>query len=138
MRFEEGTFFGIRAPMIAQLGIRPDAMSEGDVASAILPFDAGNCNVHGTISGPAIMALLDFTMAASVRAHAPLSYTVITVDLSVKFLAPATCDLYAECRCESRGRSLCFAVGEVYNEHGEKVALANGVFKLVATDGSGV
>lgn len=136
MRFEEGTFFGVYAPIIEQFGIKPDAMSEGLVASAILPFRQTNCNVHATVSGPALMALLDFTMAASVRAHAPLSYTVVTVDLSVKFLAPANCDLYAECRCEGRGRSLCFAVGIVFNEHGEKVAIANGVFKLIATKGS--
>lgn len=132
MRFEDDTFFGAPVPMINRFGIKPDSMSDGNAASAILPFLDDNCNVHGTVSGPAIMALLDFSMAASVRAHAPLSYTVLTIDLSVKFMQPADSDLYADCRCESRGRSTCFATGVVFNEQGEKVAIANGVFKLVS------
>ncbi|MBB5216099.1 PaaI family thioesterase [Parapusillimonas granuli] len=135
MRFEDGSFFGIRAPMIDRFGIKPNSMSDGNTASAILPFLEENCNVHGTVSGPAIMALLDFAMAASARAHAPLAHTVLTIDLSIKFIKPADSDLYADCRCESRGRSMCFATGIVFNERGEKIAMANGVFKLVAGKG---
>lgn len=134
MRFEEGTFFGLRAPIVDRFGLKPDLMSDGDSASVILPFLEENCNVHGYVSGPAIMALLDFAMAASVRAHAPLSYTVLTIDLSVKFIKPASADLYAESRCECRGRSTCFSSGTVFDEKGQKIAIANGVFKLVPNE----
>lgn len=132
MRLDDDSFFGVQVPIIKQLGIKPDSMSGGDSVTAILPFTDENSNVHRTTSGPAIMALLDFSMAASVRAHAPLAYTVVTLDLSVKFIKPATSDLYAECHCESRGRSICSATGIVFDEKGDKVAIANGLFKLIS------
>ncbi|OZI33200.1 phenylacetic acid degradation protein [Bordetella genomosp. 1] len=129
MNLEDGTFFGIRAPVIEHFGLRPHSLVD-DTACAILPEAPANLNAHGTISGPAVMALLDFTLAAAVRAHDPLVLRAWTIDLAIKFLKPAIGQLMAECRCESRGRTLAFASGVVYDAQGIKVAIATGSFKL--------
>ncbi len=129
MNLDDGTFFGIRAPVAELFGLRAQALGD-DTASALLPWSERFLNAAGTISGPAIMALLDFTMAAAVRAHDPLQWRVATLDLSTKFLRPAHSTLAAECRCEYRGGRSGFASGVVYDSRGEKIAIANGVFML--------
>ena len=62
MNLDDGTFFGIRAPVAELFDLRAQAMSD-DTATAILPWSERFLNAAGTISGPAIMALLDFTLA---------------------------------------------------------------------------
>jgi len=129
MKFNDGTFFGLRAPIAERFALRPQSMSE-DTACARLPDAQENLNAHGAVSGPAIMTLLDFTLAAAARANDPLAQRAWTVDLAVTFLKSASGDLIAECHCESRGRSLAFARGVVYDAQGVKVAMATGTFKL--------
>jgi uncharacterized protein (TIGR00369 family) len=130
MKLDDGSFFGIKAPVAELFGLKPQAMSD-DAVSAILPHSPNNLNAHGTVSGPAITALLDFTLAAAVRAHAPLEYRVATLDLAVKFLRPGIAELIAECHCESRGNRVCFASGVVYDHEVHKIAIANGSFILI-------
>ncbi|MEN4918526.1 PaaI family thioesterase [Achromobacter spanius] len=129
MNLDDGTFFGVRAPLVDLFDLRAHALSE-DAATAILPWSDRFLNAAGTISGPAIVALLDFTLAAAVRAHDPLRWRVATLDLSTKFLKPGRSTLIAECRCEHRGSRTCFASGVVYDSEGDKIAIANGVFML--------
>ena len=50
------------------------------------------------------------------------SFGVVTVDMTLHFVAPSDGDVIATTFCERRGRSLCFVRGE---------ALATGTFKLV-------
>ncbi|SSW68854.1 PaaI family thioesterase [Achromobacter agilis] len=132
MNLDDGTFFGIRAPVAELFDLRAQAMSD-DTATAILPWSERFLNAAGTISGPAIMALLDFTLAAAARAHDPLHWRVATLDLSTKFLRPARSTLLAECHSDYRGGRTCFASGVVYDSEGTKIAIANGVFMLTQT-----
>ncbi|ETF04740.1 hypothetical protein W822_04790 [Advenella kashmirensis W13003] len=128
------TFFGVQIPLLNKIRIVEDAIHDANTISAILPYDESNNNARGQVSGPALTALLDFSMAASVRAHSPLTHTVATIDLFLKFLKPAESDVYAECTCEHRTNGICIARGVVYDEKGEKIAIANGTFKLIATE----
>jgi len=66
----------------------------------------------GTISGPTMMALADFTMYVGILASiGPVPLAVIT-NLNINFLRkPEARDLIAECRLLKLGRRL--AVGEV-------------------------
>lgn len=130
MNLEDGTFFGVHAPIAELFGLKPLTIAD-DAVSALLPYSPRHLNAHGSVGGPAIAALLDFTLAAAARAHSPLAFRAATIDLAIKFLKPAQTDLVAECLCESRGRSICFASGVVYDAQGEKIAIANGSFKLV-------
>lgn len=132
MKLDDGTFFGIRAAVVDLFDLQAQALTD-DTATAILPWSERFLNAAGTVSGPAIMALLDFTLAAAARAHDPLHWRVATLDLSTKFLKPARSTLLAEGRCDYRGGRSCFASGVVYDSDGTKVAIANGVFMLTRT-----
>ena len=57
---------------------------------------------------------------------------MVTVDVTVHFIAPCNGDVIATAVCERRGRSLSFARGEARDAHGTLLALATGTFKLVA------
>ena len=66
----------------------------------------------GTISGPTMMALADFTMYVAVLATIGPVPLAVTTNLNINFLRkPAGRDLIADCRLLKVGRSL--AVGEV-------------------------
>ena len=66
----------------------------------------------GTISGPTMMALADFTMYVGVLASIGPVPLAVTTNLSINFLRkPAQRDLIAECRLLKLGKRL--AVGEV-------------------------
>jgi len=78
----------------------------------------------GTISGPTMMALADFTMYVGILASiGPVPLAVIT-NLNINFLRkPEARDLIAECRLLRLGRRL--AVGEV-------ILLSDGIAESVA------
>jgi uncharacterized protein (TIGR00369 family) len=66
----------------------------------------------GTISGPTMMALADFTMYVGVLASIGPVALAVTTNFNINFLRkPAARDLLAECRLLKIGRRL--AVGEV-------------------------
>ena len=66
----------------------------------------------GTISGPTMMALADFTMYVAVLATIGPVPLAVTTNLNINFLRkPEGRDLVAECRLLKVGKSL--AVGEV-------------------------
>jgi len=66
----------------------------------------------GTISGPTMMALADFTMYVAVLAAAGPVPLAVTTNLTINFLRkPAQSDLIADARLLKRGKRL--VVGEV-------------------------
>lgn len=95
-------------------------------------FQADQTNSRGDVHGGAIASLLDCALAAAVRSHDPTAFGVVTIDLTLHFVAAASGELVADAYCERRGRSISFARGEVRTEDGTLVAMATGTFKLVA------
>ena len=78
----------------------------------------------GTISGPTMMALADFTMYVAVLATIGPVPLAVTTNLNINFLRkPAARDLVADCRLLKVGKRL--AVGEV-------TVLSDGVDEAVA------
>jgi uncharacterized protein (TIGR00369 family) len=79
----------------------------------------------GTISGPTMMALADFTMYVAVLAAIGPVPLAVTINLNINFLRkPAQRDLIAEARLLKLGRSL--ATGEVsIRSDGEELPVAH-------------
>lgn len=127
---EDGTLFGHAIALARLFGLRGEQIGD-DRARVRLPYRADFSNSRGDVHGGAISALFDSVLACAVRAHEPQHWGVLTVDLCVHFLASGRGDVVAEARCDQRGRSLCFARGEAYDDRGCLLATATGTFKLV-------
>lgn len=133
---DDGRLFGHAIALARLFGMRGEQIGD-DRARVRLPHRADFSNSRGDVHGGAISALFDSVLACAVRAHEPQRWGVLTVDLCVHFLASGRGDVVAEARCDLRGRSLCFARGEAYDDHGRLLATATGTFKLVERQPAG-
>ena len=78
------------------------------------------------------MSAVDFTLSAAARGHNPLGVGSVTIDMTTHFYRSARTAVTIDGRCNRRGRTLAFCDAEVVDEGGRVVAVARGVFKLVA------
>jgi len=131
-----GPFFGIEVPLMRLLGLQAEHLDD-TVARTRLPQRAEILNSHGDTHGGTLMAVLDFTMSAAARAHDPLGFGVITIDMTTHFLSPGRGELIFEGRTTRRGKSIVFCEGVALDADGTQVCIARGVFKLVPRNRAG-
>lgn len=122
--------FDLPMPLTQAFGLEGLVIGN-DQATVRMPYTPAYTNSRGEVHGGAFSTLLDCTLASACRAHDPARYGVLTVDLTVHFLATARTAVIATATCERRGGSLSFARGQVHDEDGKLLALATGTFKLV-------
>jgi len=103
-----------------------------------LPASDNHIRPGGTISGPAQMALADFTLYAALLGAIGAVPLAVTTSLNINFLRkPAPGDLTAECRLLKQGKRL--AVGDVliYAQGlTEPVSHATGTYSIPPANGS--
>jgi uncharacterized protein (TIGR00369 family) len=81
---------------------------------------------RGWVHGGILASLLDTVMGS---AAGSLGGRMVTVDLSVSYLRPATgARLYAKAQVVRGGESLLFVEGKITNEEGVDVAWGKGIF----------
>ncbi len=122
--------FGLPMPMARVMGLRGEAIG-GNQARIRMLHQPDQSNSRGDVHGGAISTLVDCTLAAACRSHDPTAFGVVTIDLTLHFIAAGRGDVIATGTCERRGRSISFARAEVHAEDGSLLALATGTFKLV-------
>ena len=122
--------FGLPMAMAESFLLKGEAIGN-DRARVRMPYQARFTNSRGDMHGGAIATLLDVGLSCAARAHDPLSYGVVTEDLTIHYIAPAAGDVICTSVCEKRGRSLSFVRGELRNDAGELLGMATGTFKLV-------
>jgi uncharacterized protein (TIGR00369 family) len=122
--------FGLPMPMVQVFGLKGEAIGD-DRAQVRMPRNPAHSNSRGDVHGGALAVLMDCALAGAARSPAPTQFGVVTVDMTLHFVAPCSGDVIATTHCERRGRSLCFVRGEARSEDGELLALATGTFKLV-------
>ena len=99
------------APFIRVYGFEVDEIGYG-TARCRMAAGPDHIRPGGTISGPAQMALADFTMYAAVLGAIGPVPLAVTTNLSINFLhRPAPGEIFAECKLLKLGRRL--AVGDV-------------------------
>jgi uncharacterized protein (TIGR00369 family) len=130
-----GPYFGIDVPFMEHIGLKPLSLDDG-VCRTLLSWRPALVNSRGDMHGGTLMSAFDFTLSAAARAHDPLRYGAITVDLTTHFLEKARSDLTVIGRCTKRGKSMAFCEGEIVDPAGTVVAVARGVFKLVLREAS--
>lgn len=131
---DPAAYFGIDVPFMTHIGLTPLSLDETGCRTRLVKQPA-LVNSRGDLHGGALMSAFDFTLSAAARAHDPLRFGVMTVDMTTHFLEPARTDLTVTARCSKRGRSIAFCDGEMTDSAGTVVAVARAVFKLVPRAG---
>ena len=124
------TLFSLRMPMVMAFGLQGVRIGD-DQATVLMPANPLYTNSRGDVHGGAFAVLMDSVLSCAARSHDPARYGVITVDMSLHYVAGARGDVVGTARCERRGKSLCFVRGEAHDAEGNLLTLATGTFKLV-------
>lgn len=127
---DSALIFGARVPMAGTIGALGEDFGE-DFARVRMPYRPDLTNSGGTFHGGALATLLDVTLCSAARPSEAAGLMVVTIDLSVHFIASSDRDVIAEARCLKRGRSVAFSQGEVRSLDGELLATATATLKLV-------
>lgn len=120
-------------PFIEHLRITRDSTESGE-ATVSVELRPELLNNHAGGHGGLVMTLLDCAMAHAALSKLDYTKEVVTVDMSVAFLKPATGRLVAVGRAVGGGKSICFCEAHITNPNGELAARAMGTFKYHAID----
>ncbi len=125
-------------PFVDLYGFVTEHIGYGE-ARVRLPFDVRHIRPGGTIGGPALMALADYTVYAAVLGMVGPVPLAVTASLSINFLRrPGAVDLLGEGRVLKLGRRLAFAEATLYREDvGEPVAHAMASYSIPPLKGGG-
>lgn len=114
------------APIAETLGLVDFGGEEGSIHVSLVP-ERRHYNPLGTVHGGVLSTLLDTAAACSVHSTLAPGEGYTSLDLTVKFLRPATEEsgrLRAVGRVVSRGRRTALAEAQVVDEAGRLVAHA--------------
>ncbi len=118
-------------PLVARLGIAVERLEPGRVV-ARMAFQPDNLRPGGTVSGPAMMGLADYTMYALVMSLDREAVAAVTININVNFLQkPPPGAVIAEGRMIKLGRRLAVAEVTLHcDDLDGPVAHATGTYSL--------
>jgi uncharacterized protein (TIGR00369 family) len=86
-------------------------------------------NNHAGGHGGVVMTLLDCAMAHAALSRVDYAREVVTIDMHIAFMRPASGRLVATGRATGGGKSVCFCEAHITAEDGEVAAQAMGTFR---------
>ena len=124
-------------PFLELLGIKPIHVADGK-AKLTIELQPQLRNLYDGFHGGVLMSVLDVAMASAAVSNVDFRNTVITLNLSVNFLSPASGQLTATAEVTGGGKSTVFCEGHIADGAGKMVASAVGSFKYlqIADDSS--
>ena len=118
-------------PFLEKIGMRRVRVGGGE-AVVTIELQPDLLNNHGGGHGGVVMTLLDSAMANAALSRIEFEREVVTIDMHIGFMRPATGRLEATGRATGGGRSVCFCEAEVVDVTGAVVAKAMGTFRYRA------
>ena len=118
-------------PFLEKIGMRRVRVGGGE-AVVMVDLQPDLLNNHGGGHGGVVMTLLDSAMANAALSRIEFEREVVTIDMHIGFMRPATGRLEATGRATGGGRSVCFCEAEVVDASGAVVAKAMGTFRYRA------
>jgi uncharacterized protein (TIGR00369 family) len=103
--------------------------AEGGEARVSVQLRPELLNNHGGGHGGVVMTLLDCAMAHAALSKVDYAREVVTLDMSVAFLKPASGELVAVGKTLGGGRSVCFCEARITDADGDVTAQAMGTFR---------
>jgi len=126
-------------PFLKLLGLTQGEAPPGESRLQLPVLREELCNLLPAAHGGVLMTLLDVAMARAATSHPKAGSTsVVTVEMSTRFIKPGRGALTAIGRVLHAGGSLCSTEAEVRNPAGELVASAQGTFKYWRAPQGGV
>jgi len=119
---------GRHIPFLAWLGARLERVADGE-AVVVVDLVPELLNNHGGGHGGVVVTLLDNAMANAALSRIAYTREVVTIDIHVAFMHPATGRLTATARATGGGRSVCFCEADIADASGQVVARAMGTFR---------
>ncbi|MBI5257803.1 MAG: PaaI family thioesterase [Burkholderiales bacterium] len=117
-------------PFLKLLGLQQLDAEPGQSRLRLPDLKPEFCNLLPAAHGGVVMTLLDVAMARAATSHPKsTSSSVVTVEMSTRFIKPGRGVLTAEGRVLHTGGSLCTTEAHVRDAGGELVASAMGTFK---------
>jgi len=118
-------------PFAWEQGFRVERLVAGE-ATVRLPVDQAHLRPGGTVSGPAMMGLADYTMYALVLSRIGRVKMAVTTNLNANFLRlPPPRDLIAEGRLLKLGRRLAYGEVTIYSQgDGDPVCHVTSTYSL--------
>ncbi|WP_169728377.1 PaaI family thioesterase [Geminicoccus roseus] len=118
-------------PLAGLLGLRLERF-DGEAAVVRLPWREIALRPGGSVSGPAMMTLVDIALWGAILARIGNEPLCVTTDLTFHFLAkPRHADVLAEARVIRLGRTLAIAEARLFSEGNvEPVAHAVGTYAI--------
>ncbi|MBL8349063.1 MAG: PaaI family thioesterase [Burkholderiaceae bacterium] len=117
-----------RIPFLQTIGAQLTREAAG-VAVVQLDLRPDLLNNHGGGHGGVVMSLLDSAMANAALSKIDYRREVVTIDMHIAFMKPATGRLTATGRAMGGGRKVCFCEAEIVDEAGEVTARSMGTFR---------
>jgi uncharacterized protein (TIGR00369 family) len=103
-------------PFAWEQGFRVERLEAGE-ARVRMPIDQAHLRPGGTVSGPAMMGLADYTMFAVVLSRIGAQKMAVTTNLNANFLRrPAPRDLIAEGRLIKLGKRLAYGEVTIFSD----------------------
>lgn len=119
-----------RIPFLGHLGMRQEPSAPGESIVRLPELKPELCNLLPAAHGGVVMTLLDVAMArAATSATGAASSSVVTVEMSTRFVRPARGPLTARGRIVNAGGSLATCQADLFQDDGTLVATAMGTFK---------
>jgi uncharacterized protein (TIGR00369 family) len=115
-------------PFLGLLGMRRERVGGGE-AVVVVELHPELLNNHGVGHGGVVMTLLDSAMANAALSRIDFAREVVTIDMHIGFMRPASGRLQATGRATGGGRSVCFCEAEMIDASGQVVAKAMGTFR---------
>jgi uncharacterized protein (TIGR00369 family) len=115
-------------PFTAHLDIRVDHAEAGEAVVSV-ELQPHMLNNHGAGHGGVLMTLLDIAMANAALSKIDYAREVVTVDMTVGFMAATSGRLVATGRAVGGGRSICFCEARIEDAQGRVAAQAMGTFR---------
>lgn len=123
------------APADALLGLQLQSVGPG-IATFTLEVGPAHHNPLGLVHGGVLMALADSAMVYAMVSTLGEDETFTTVESKINFLRPVfSGKLRCVARVDQRGRTIAYAVADVYNEEGKVVAKAVGTNLVIRREG---
>jgi len=119
-----------KIPFLRLLGMFQEESAPGHSKLQLPELKPEHCNLLAAAHGGVVMTLLDVAMArAAISVPDAPTTTVVTVEMSSRFLKPGRGPLVATGRVINAGRSICTCEAHVHMPDGTHVAAAMGTFK---------